>query len=140
MAYFGNTSRQLLESLQAVRRTHPDLRKVSIGHKHCLFGCHGNNKSADFYQDFSENQQFYPEHAKLSILYTGCGNKVACSKDVLRHHLFRKCSVSKRNENSWDYILWSLKQALCGATRLNIEETRKFNSMLIKYSKRKFSA
>ena len=33
MAYFGNASRQLLESLQGVRRTHPDLRKIRVGHK-----------------------------------------------------------------------------------------------------------
>ena len=33
MAYFGNASRQLLESLQSVRRTHPDLRKFRVGHK-----------------------------------------------------------------------------------------------------------
>ena len=32
MAYFGNASRQLLESLQGVRRTHPDLRRVRVGH------------------------------------------------------------------------------------------------------------
>ena len=71
-----------------------------------MFGYHGNNKSADFHQHFSENQQFYLVHAKvinfsfvLSI-YTECGNKVACSKDVLRYHLFRKHSVSKKNENS----------------------------------------
>ena len=96
MAYFGNTSRQLLESLQAVRRTHPDLRRVSIGHKHCLFGCHGNNKSADFYQDFSENQQFYPEHAKLSILYTGCGNKVACRDTIFSENILfpRKMKIA----------------------------------------------
>ena len=71
-----------------------------------MFGYHGNNKSADFYQDFSENQQFYPEHAKtvhfsfvLSI-YTECGNEVAWIKDVLTCHLLRKYSVSKKNENS----------------------------------------
>ena len=33
MAYFGNASRQLLESLQSVRRTDPDLRKFRVGHK-----------------------------------------------------------------------------------------------------------
>ena len=37
-----------------------------------MFGCHINNKSADFYQDFSENQQFYLEHAKLSIFLLFC--------------------------------------------------------------------
>ena len=31
MAYLGNASRQLLESLQGVRRIHPDLRKVRVG-------------------------------------------------------------------------------------------------------------
>ena len=71
-----------------------------------MFGYHGNNKSADVYQDFSENQQFYLVHAKIInysfvlSIYTECGNKVACSKDVLRYHLFRKYSVSKKNENS----------------------------------------
>ena len=48
------------------RRAHPDLRKVRAGHKDYV-GYHGNNKSADFYQDFSENQQFYLVHAKLPI-------------------------------------------------------------------------
>ena len=39
-----------------------------------MFGYHGNTKSGDFYQDFSENQQLYPVHAKiihfLFCLYT----------------------------------------------------------------------
>ena len=71
-----------------------------------MFRYYVNNKSADFYQDFSENQQFYPVHAKIMnfsfvlSIYTECGNKVACSIDVLRYHLFRKYSVSKKNENS----------------------------------------
>ena len=30
-----------------------------------MFSYHGNNKSADFNQDFSKNQQFYLEHAKI---------------------------------------------------------------------------
>ena len=33
MAYFENALRQLLESLQSVRRIHPDLGKVRVGHK-----------------------------------------------------------------------------------------------------------
>ena len=33
MAYFENASRQLLESLQGVRRIHPDLRKGRVGNK-----------------------------------------------------------------------------------------------------------
>ena len=47
-----------------------------------MFGYDGNNKSADFYQDFSENQKFYPVHAKIIhfsfvlSIYTECGNKV----------------------------------------------------------------
>ena len=71
-----------------------------------MLGYHDNNKSADFYQDFSANQQFYQEHAKIvhfsSVLciYTECGNKVAWSKDALKYHLLRKYSVSKKNENS----------------------------------------
>ena len=73
-----------------------------------MFGYHGNNKSADFYQDFSdhENQQFYLEHAKIVhfsfvlSIYTECGNKVARSKHVLMYHLLRKYSVSKKKENS----------------------------------------
>ena len=36
-------------------------------------------------------------HFVLSI-YTGCSNKVAFSKDVLRYSLIRKYSVSKKNE------------------------------------------
>ena len=35
MAYVGNASRQL-ESLQGIWRTHPDLKKVRVGHKDCL--------------------------------------------------------------------------------------------------------
>ena len=106
MAYFGNDSRQLLESLQAVRKIHPDLRKVRISNTKIMFGYHGNNKCSDFYQDFLENQQFYLEHAKIVhfsfvlSIYTECDDKVACSKDVLRSLLFRKYSVSKKNENS----------------------------------------
>ena len=64
MAYYGNASRQLFESLQG----YPDLRKVSWSPwlvTKIMFGCHGNKKSADFYQDFSENQQFYLVHAKI---------------------------------------------------------------------------
>ena len=67
---------------------------------------HGNNKSADFYWDFSENQQFYLVYAKIIhfsfvlSIYTESDNKVACSKDVLRYHLFRKNNVSQTNENS----------------------------------------
>ena len=60
-----------------------------------MFGYHGNNKLADFYQDFSENQQFYPVHAKIIhfSIHTECDN-------VRRYHLFREYSVSKKNENS----------------------------------------
>ena len=71
-----------------------------------MFGYHDNNKSADFYQDFIENQQFYLVDAKIIhfsfvlSIYKECGNKVACSKDVLNYHLVRKYSVSKKNENS----------------------------------------
>ena len=49
-----------------------------------MFRYHGNNKSADLYQDVSENQQFHPVHAKIInfsfvlSIYTKCGNKVAC--------------------------------------------------------------
>ena len=69
-----------------------------------MLGYHDNNKSADVYQDFIENQQFYLEHAKIVhfsfvlYLYTECDNKVAWSKDVLRHHRLRK--YSKKNGNS----------------------------------------
>ena len=53
---------------------------------------------------FSENQQFYLDakiiHFSFVLsIYTECGNNVVCSKDVLRYHLFRKYSVSKKNEN-----------------------------------------
>ena len=71
-----------------------------------MFGYHGNNKSEDFYKDFSKNQQFYLVCAKIIhfsfvlFICTECGNKVACSRDVLRYHLFRKCFVSKKSENS----------------------------------------
>ena len=64
MAYSGNASRQLLENLQGVRTTHPDLRKVELVTR-IMVDYHGNIKSADFYQDFSENQQFYQVHAKI---------------------------------------------------------------------------
>ena len=102
-----------------------------------MFGYHGNNKSADFNQDFSENQRFYLEHAKIVhfsfalSIYAECGNKVAWSKDVLRYHVLRKYSVSKKNENSYTCIVWSLKPAFCDVTELNIAETKKFNFMLI---------
>ena len=49
-----------------------------------MFGYHGNNKSADFYQDFSQNQRFYLVHAKIIhfsfvlSIYTEFHNKVAC--------------------------------------------------------------
>ena len=33
MAYFENASRQPLESLQSVRRTHPNVRKVRVDNK-----------------------------------------------------------------------------------------------------------
>ena len=59
MAYFGNASRQLLESLQGVRRIHKLSEKLELVTK-IMFDYHGNNKSADFYQDNSENQQLYP--------------------------------------------------------------------------------
>ena len=71
-----------------------------------MSGYNKNNKLADFYQDFSENQLFYLVHAKMIhfsfvlSLYTECGNKVVCSKDVLRYHLLKNYSVSKKNENS----------------------------------------
>ena len=71
-----------------------------------MFDYHDNNKLPDLYQDFSENQQFYLVHAKIVhfsfvlSIYTECGNKVACSKDVLRYHRFRKYFLSKKNENS----------------------------------------
>ena len=71
-----------------------------------MLGYHDNNKSADFYQDFSENHQFYLEHAKIVhfsfvlFIYTECGNKVAWSKDALMYHVSRKYYVSKKNENS----------------------------------------
>ena len=71
-----------------------------------MFDYQGNNKLADFCQDVSENQQFYLIHAKIVhfffvlSIFTECGNKVACSKGVLRYHLFRKYSVSKRSDNS----------------------------------------
>ena len=36
MTYFGNATRQLCESLQGVRKTHPGYRKVRVAHKDCL--------------------------------------------------------------------------------------------------------
>ena len=54
MAYFGNASRQLLESLQGVRRIHQISEKLELVTK-IMFAYHGNKKSADFYQGFSEN-------------------------------------------------------------------------------------
>ena len=98
------------------------------------------------YKDFSENQQFCPVYEKLSIfsfvlsVYTECNNKVACSKDVPRHDLFRKCSVSKKSENSWTCILQAIKPAFWVATQLNNDKTGKFNCMFIKCIKKTFSA
>ena len=73
-----------------------------------MLGYHDNNKDfyQDIYQDFSENHQFYLEHAKIVhfsfvlFIYTECGNKVAWSKDALMYHVSRKYYVSKKNENS----------------------------------------
>ena len=49
MAYFGNASRQLLESLQGVRRTLTQIsEKLELVTKINL-GYHSNNKLADFY-------------------------------------------------------------------------------------------
>ena len=62
MAYFRSASRQLLESLQGVRRIHPDLRKVRVGNKGYVWLL-WQQQIGRFYQDFSENQQFYLEHA-----------------------------------------------------------------------------
>ena len=58
MTYFGNASRQLCESFQGVMKTHPGLEKLELVTK-IMFGYHGNNKSEDFYHDFSENLQVY---------------------------------------------------------------------------------
>ena len=64
MAYFGN-ARQLLERLQGVIGEPTQIsEKLEVVTK-IMFGYHGNNKSADFYWDFSENQQFYLGHAKI---------------------------------------------------------------------------
>ena len=67
MAYFGfkeAACKVLGESTQITEKLE-FLTKI-------MFDYHGNNKSADFYQDFSENQQFYLEHAKLSIFLLFC--------------------------------------------------------------------
>ena len=89
MVYFGNASRQLLESLQGIRRTHPGLRKVRVGHKVYVW-LPWQQQIGSFYKDLSENQHFYLMQVKIIhfsfvlFIYTECGNKVACSKDVLR--------------------------------------------------------
>ena len=51
MAYFGNTSRQLLESLQVLEKPIQISEKLELITK-IMFGCHGNNKSADFLLGF----------------------------------------------------------------------------------------
>ena len=58
MTYFGNASRQLCESLQGVRKTHPGLRKVRVGHKDYVW-LPWQQQIRRFYQDVSENLQFY---------------------------------------------------------------------------------
>ena len=62
------------------KAAHPNLRKgepIQISEKldlvtKTMYGYHGNNKSANFYNDFSENQQFYLVHAKLPIFLLFC--------------------------------------------------------------------
>ena len=51
MAYFGNTSRQLLESLQVLGKPVQISEKLELVTK-IMFCCHGNNKSADFLLGF----------------------------------------------------------------------------------------
>ena len=63
------------------------VRKIKVGHKDYVW-LPWQQQIGRFYQDLSEDQQFYLMHTKLSREY---GNEVAYSKDVLRHHLFRKC-------------------------------------------------
>ena len=51
MAYFGNTSRQLLESLQVLGKPIQISEKLELVTK-IMFCCHGKNKSADFLLGF----------------------------------------------------------------------------------------
>ena len=103
MAYFGNASRQLLESLQGVRRIHQDLRKVRVGNKDYVWSP-WQQQIGRFLSGFPRKSAILSRACKncqfFFCFYTECGNKVAWSKDVLRYHLLRKYSVSKKNENS----------------------------------------
>ena len=72
MIFFGNASRQLLESLQGVLGEPTQIsEKLALVTK-IMLRYHGNNKSADFYQDFSKHQKFYQVRAKLSIFLLFC--------------------------------------------------------------------
>ena len=55
-----------------------------------MFSHHSNNSSADFYQDFSQNQQFYPVHAKLPIFLLFCQNTQ--NVEIKEPVVFKKCS------------------------------------------------
>ena len=88
MAYFGTLQGSCLKVCKMWGEPTQISEKLELVTK-IMFGYHGNKKSADFYQDFSENQQFCPVHAKIIhfsfvlSIYTECGNEVACGKDVL---------------------------------------------------------
>ena len=62
MAYFETLQGSCLKVCKVLRE--PISEKLELLTK-IMFGYHGNNKSADFYQDFSQNQQFYLVRAKI---------------------------------------------------------------------------
>ena len=65
MVYFGNASKQLPETLQGVKGTHPDLRKARVGYKDYAW-LPWQQQISRFFKDLSENQQFYPLHEKIT--------------------------------------------------------------------------
>ena len=88
MAYFGNAARQLLESLQSVRRTHSDLRKFRVGHKgSCLVTMAATNRQIFMrvslkISNFIWCVQKIIHFSFVLSICTECGNKVACSREV----------------------------------------------------------
>ena len=68
MAYFGNTSRyrSCLTVCKVLGTPTQISEKLELATE-IMFGYRGNNKLADFYQDFSKIQQFYQVHANYQF-------------------------------------------------------------------------
>ena len=59
MTYFGNASLgSCVKVCKVIGKPIQVTEELELVTK-IMFGYHGNNKSEDFYQDFSENLQFY---------------------------------------------------------------------------------